>query len=135
MAIITYKKGTATRVSDEYVSTDFDCPCVAPECTETLIDELLVKGLDLMCLSFPILRIDSGYRCAPHNTAVGGAAHSQHLLGKGADVSTSFGSVADMEKAAEKIECFANGGIGVYDDGHLHVDTRGTRARWIGGKI
>lgn len=34
------------------------------------------------------LTVNSGYRCAALNRAVGGAAHSQHLTGQAADITT-----------------------------------------------
>jgi len=35
-----------------------------------------------------------------------------------------------MYELAESVPAFAQGGIGVYDRGFLHVDVRDHRARW-----
>ena len=39
-------------------------------------------------------------------------------------------SVEDMFDKAIMIPAFANGGIGVYDEGFIHVDVRDGKARW-----
>ena len=127
--VITYKKGETNKLSDEYNSTHFDCHCVYPQCTETLIDDDLVSGLDKLALIFPIIKINSGFRCAPHNAKVGGKPGSQHLYGKAADVETPFASTLELKNAAEAIAVFSNGGIGLYPT-WVHVDVRGVKARW-----
>lgn len=39
------------------------------------------------------LVVSSGYRTAEHNTAIGGAPHSNHLLGKACDFADSDGAI------------------------------------------
>ena len=74
------------------------------------------------------ISITSGYRCPAHNAAVGGAAGSQHLLGKAADIVVQGMAPATVAAIAEE---FGFGGIGRYA-GFTHVDTRATKARWNG---
>lgn len=79
----------------------------------------------------PIL-INSGYRTAAHNAAVGGSPNSQHLLGKAADI-----WIKDMEP--HELHHIINGlihdglmkqgGLGLYDT-FVHYDIRGHKARW-----
>jgi uncharacterized protein YcbK (DUF882 family) len=63
------------------------------------------------------LRIVSGYRCAVHNAAVGGATGSQHLLGTAADIPRGY---ADARTAQE---CGARG-VGTSGAWATHVDVR-----------
>lgn len=66
------------------------------------------------------LYINSGYRSASHNKAVGGSPNSQHLLGKAFDIRIT------PEVSRETIKKFAKQagfkGIGDYS-GFVHVDT------------
>lgn len=74
------------------------------------------------------LTINSGFRCVKHNAAVGGAKHSQHLYGTAADVALPQGfSPVQFAALADSLNKFD--GLGIYDWG-LHVDVRGTKARW-----
>jgi uncharacterized protein YcbK (DUF882 family) len=89
--VLQYKKKEGRKLSDHFISDEWDCPC--DKCVFTLIDLTLVERLEQVraLLSAPI-RINSGYRCASYQaelkargyeTAVG---TSQHELGKAADI-------------------------------------------------
>ena len=74
--------------------------------------------------------INSGFRTATHNKAVGGAAYSQHLYGTAADIVVS--GVKPSEVAAYAETLLPNkGGIGIYSWG-VHIDVRTTKSRWNG---
>ena len=62
---------------------EFQCPC----CHCVLLNRRLAAALQRLRdqLSAPIM-LTSGYRCAAHNKAVGGAEKSLHRLGLAADV-------------------------------------------------
>ena len=103
-----------------------------------MIDESLVMLLQCIREHFgkPIT-ITSGYRTATHNTAVGGAKSSQHLLGRAADIQVQGVSVEDVAAYAESLMP-AWGGVGRYPvkagrtKGWVHVDTRPNKSRWVG---
>jgi uncharacterized protein YcbK (DUF882 family) len=74
--------------------------------------------------------ITSGYRCARYNKVVGGAENSYHLFGMAADI---WVKGISPEQLAELAERTGFDGIGIYpDQGFVHVDVRGYRARWSG---
>jgi len=105
---------------------EFECK----HCGTVKIDPELVRRLQVMRdeIGKPII-INSGYRCPEHNRAVGGASGSQHLYGRAADIVCPGLTTAQLYKVAEKH--FEDGGLGRYA-GYVHVDTRGTKARWTG---
>jgi uncharacterized protein YcbK (DUF882 family) len=73
--------------------------------------------------------INSACRCPEHNASVGGAANSQHLYGRAADIviaDTSPDVVADFFDANYD-EC----GIGRYNS-FTHIDSRNRCSRWGG---
>lgn len=74
------------------------------------------------------LTINSGFRCVKHNAAEGGAKESQHLYGTAADIALPQGySPVQFAALAESLCLFD--GIGIYDN-FIHLDVRGTKARW-----
>lgn len=74
--------------------------------------------------------INSGYRTAKHNKAVGGATYSQHLYGMAADIKVTGVKPADVAAYAETL-LPKSGGIGIYST-FTHVDVRAVKARWNG---
>lgn len=78
------------------------------------------------------IRITSGYRSPAHNTAVGGATHSQHPLGTATDMNISGMSprqTTDLITSMIANGELPSGGLGVYD-GWVHYDHRPGNARW-----
>ena len=76
------------------------------------------------------LTVSSGFRCRKHNRAIHGSKDSQHCLGMAADLDVPENLTSEeLAQAAEQIPAFYRGGIGVYAT-WIHVDVRGTRARW-----
>ena len=82
------------------------------------------------------INIISGYRPPEYTKRIGGAKKSQHLLARAADIKVS--GMAPAEVHAEVLKLIKSGkmkqgGVGKYST-FVHYDTRGTAARWSGGK-
>lgn len=115
----------------EYFTRDeFKCQCGGKYCDGFPVepDEQLVRNLDKFrkALGVPV-SISSGVRCAQHNANVEGAANSQHLYGKAADLHSSK-TPEEMYAVAEAV-LGDSGGLGIYKWG-IHFDTRSVKARW-----
>ena len=98
-----------------------------------MIDESLVVLLQAIREHFgKAVVITSGYRTAAHNKSVGGAAYSQHLYGRAADIRVQGIPVEQLAAYAET--CLpGTGGIGRYPaKGFVHVDVRKAKSRWAG---
>lgn len=121
-----YKKGTVVQLSDNFKSTEFDCHGVNC-CSETVVDLELVDILQEIRNHFgKAVIINSGYRCNPHNKAVGGASKSKHKDGMAADIVVREIDPKEVAKFAESIGVR---GIGLYEWG-CHIDTRDKKSFW-----
>jgi zinc D-Ala-D-Ala carboxypeptidase len=109
---------------------EFACHC---GCGGTDVEGELVEHLQELrdLIGQPVIVV-SGFRCQAHNTAVGGATRSQHLLGRAADVRVRAMSPIEIKRLAETIDAFRDGGIGLYS-AFVHLDVRPNGpARWQG---
>ena len=116
-------------VSKNFKRSEFVCKC---GCGKYNADPKLVKSLQKLrdTIGTSII-INSACRCEAHNKAVGGVPNSQHVQGKAADIRVSDLTPKELAKFAEEIPDFNKGGIGTYNS-FVHVDVRGTKARWKG---
>jgi len=124
-------------MSKHFSKGEFACRC---GCGAAHIHPQLLAGLEaLREKAQAAVFIQSGCRCRRRNRAVGGAANSYHLCcdgapGRAADVKVRGCSVREIYEMARTIPVFQGGGIGVYpEQGFVHLDVRGARARW--GKL
>ncbi len=124
------------KISEHFKRQELACPC----CGQCRVQWALIEVLEdlrarLQRDGAPAqLIVESGYRCAAHNRAVGGAPLSQHTLGSAADVWSPGISSRDLYKIAVGIE--GVGGLGASDHRKtLHIDVRPTAAlvRWCYG--
>ncbi len=137
MTIKIYIKGRNVALSDHFNSTEFDCPCSRLNCTKTLIDDRLIKLLELFRIAIGGLsiKINSGFRCPGHNIDVGGETASQHLLGTAADIARKDRVLWSESERLFAEEVCKKDGLGTYitpGDRFLwfHFDSRGSKARW-----
>lgn len=114
----------------EFASRDgADTPRGAIGNIQVLMNQLEVLRAELGGSPITII---SGYRSPSHNTSVGGAARSQHLCGRAADIRVGDYTPAQVHAKIEELIAaghMTQGGLGIYDT-FVHYDTRGTRARW-----
>jgi uncharacterized protein YcbK (DUF882 family) len=114
-------------LSEHFRSSEFACPC----CGLAAVVPALVAALEELRtkLGGKPIRITSGFRCASHNAAVGGARSSQHLTGRAADVYVRGMSGLELYALARTIPAFHGFGVG---GSWLHVDVRPgpAIARW-----
>ncbi len=96
---------------------------------KVLIDSNLVSILQNIRSHFgAAVKINSGYRTASHNKAVGGATNSNHMKGIAADIVVSG---VDETKVAQYAESIGVKGIGLYTKKNFtHVDTRTSKSFW-----
>jgi len=110
-----------------FSKSEFACKC---GCGTNHYNIKLVYALQELrdLIGKPII-INSAVRCKTHNQNVGGKPNSQHLLGAAADIKIKGMSTLILYGYAIQIERFKQGGIGLYDT-FVHVDVRGSVARW-----
>lgn len=135
MAIKEYSlaKDGAKQLSPAFKVREFRC---RDGSDAIMIDQTLVVLLQAIREHFgkPVT-ITSGYRTAAHNTAVGGAKSSQHLLGRAADIQVQDTDPLAVAAYAESLMP-GWGGVGRYPvkpgraRGWVHVDTRPNKSRW-----
>ena len=130
MAIKAYSK---KKDGNKKVSTNFRVKEFA--CTDgsdpIFIDSDLVSILQKIRNHFgKSVTITSAYRTPGKNKAVGGETYSQHLYGRAADIKVSGVTPKKVAAYAETL-LKGKGGIGTYST-FVHIDVRGTKARWKG---
>lgn len=76
------------------------------------------------------VHVTSGYRPPAYNRKVGGVSNSTHIDGLAADIYSDYISVDELYDICDKV-IGDRGGVGYYpNQGFIHVDLRGYRARW-----
>ncbi|MDR1001857.1 MAG: peptidoglycan-binding protein [Oscillospiraceae bacterium] len=123
MAVKICKRGSVTKLSANFKSTEFDCKGKGC-CTETKIESKLIDKLEQLRKLAGNVSINitgSGYRCKKHNAEVDGAsANSNHLTGSAADINIKGRTSKETAKLAET--CGFTGII-LYKT-FVHVDLR-----------
>ena len=116
------------KLSDNFKLNEFACSdgsdavFVSPELV-TVLQKIRVK------FGKPV-HINSAFRTAVKNKAVGGSPKSQHMYGLAADIHIDGVSPKEIASYAETL-LKNTGGIGIYDS-FVHVDVRNVKSRWNG---
>lgn len=130
---ITVKAYSKSKDGTKYLSKNFRVKEFASKdgADPIFISPELVEVLQKIRTHFgkPVV-INSGYRTAKHNKAVGGATYSQHQYGTAADIRVTGVKPREVAAYAETL-LPGTGGIGIYSS-FVHVDVRAVKARWNG---
>lgn len=120
-----FEKGKKVQLTRSFSSLEMDCKCTLPTCTKTLIDINHINKLQALRDAWGPITINSGFRCAEHNTAIGGEKNSMHMKGIATDI------VVANKKPDEVQDLLVawDGGLGRYKT-FTHIDSRGIKARW-----
>jgi uncharacterized protein YcbK (DUF882 family) len=103
-----------------------DAEFTCPHCGVALVRPRLKQCLENLryAMGGRPIRIVSGYRCPPHNKAVGGAPDSQHMYAAAADIPAGYTRIATAIRAGFT-------GIGTKGEWVVHVDVRdGALRHW-----
>lgn len=120
------------QLTDNFKLDEFACHCGCNEhanYVQNLTELAQALELDRKAYGKP-MKIFSGFRCAAHNTAVGGVKNSYHLKGLAADLhAEDTDDLARLHLAVLRGGGFP-GGVGLYKSNPLllHRDVRGI---WI----
>ncbi len=114
-------------LSEHFSRQEFTCGC---GCGFDTVDTQLLGYLEQIRSHFDrTIRVNSGCRCNPHNTSVGGGANSMHLYGRAADIVIDGIDPKLVAELAEQIGC---PGVGTYGT-FTHIDSRSHAvSRWTG---
>ena len=130
MRVIVYQASDTSALSKNFTRKDFKCPC---GCSRQMVDSELVEKLQTIRdkLGKPI-KVTSGYRCIPHNAAVGGSSGSKHRYGMAADWRIVDRSINPVALGIIAAQYFKAVGIYWYDGAAMvHTDTRNAKATWL----
>jgi uncharacterized protein YcbK (DUF882 family) len=107
------------KLSEHFQNSEFACPC----CGLAAVVPALVVALEELRakLGNKPIRVTSGFRCAGHNAAVGGAKSSQHLTGRAVDIAVAGLTGMEIYEAARTIPAFRGFGVA---GGWCHLDLR-----------
>ena len=130
MRVIVYQASDTSALSKNFTREEFKCPC---GCTRQMVDSELVEKMQAVRekLGKPI-KITSGYRCIPHNAAVGGSSGSKHRYGMAADWRMKDRGINPVALGIIAAQYFKAVGIYWYDGcAIVHTDTRDAKETWL----
>ncbi|MDE6425136.1 MAG: hypothetical protein K2K89_03235 [Ruminococcus sp.] len=134
----TYKCNDMSMLAEHFSVSEFRCKCGKTH--DTILNPDLPTKLEKLykALNCSKIIINSGYRCASHDKAVGGSGSGHHVYGNAADIVCYDQSGNKI--SSKKVSCAAQdvgfGGIANIDSSYTatHVDVR-TSNYWKGNEI
>lgn len=133
MAIYSYEENP--QLSLHFRAREFRCKCSSPHTFQ--VSEQLISMLERLytALDCGKIIVNSGYRCAAHDKAVGGNGAGQHTKGTAADVVCydKSGSVISAKTVCCRAQDLGFGGIANITSAYtsVHLDVR-TGSRYYG---
>ena len=135
MMLMTYKHNNNERLTTHFSVGEFRCKCGGEH--PTILNTGLVEKLEVLFkkLDCSMIIVNSGYRCANHDIAVGGNGSGMHTKGMAADI-VCYNKQGGIISAGE-VCCMAQnigfGGIANIDRTYtaVHVDVR-SGSKWYG---
>tara|TARA_R110001592_G_scaffold17589_2_gene73937 strand:+ start:286 stop:675 length:390 start_codon:yes stop_codon:yes gene_type:complete len=124
-------------MTKNFTKEEFDCNCNCGVCEMPInVYHNVVKVANQLQvlrdeLKKPI-HINSGYRSEEYNKKIGGVKHSQHIMGRAADIVVKDMTSIEVSKVIEELidkGDMLQGGLGIYSN-FCHYDIRGERRRW-----
>jgi uncharacterized protein YcbK (DUF882 family) len=121
-------------LTKNFNKSEFDCSCGCGMPKKVLDNvKILAEQLQaIRTISEQPIQINSAYRCAKHNKAIGGVSNSQHILGKAADIVIKDHTAEETYELLDELmhyKTILQGGLGKYNS-FTHYDIRGKGARW-----
>lgn len=118
-------------LNDFQISRHFNLQEFAsPDTDEVKIDTRIVIIVERLRRELEIpIAVPSGYRTKAHNKNIGGSKDSYHMKGLAVDIVPKGISLRKLFIKATKIK--GVGGLGWYEDSHIHIDIRKNRLYWV----
>lgn len=123
MSVLRFRAHDNIQISEHFNSDEFLCPC--GKCAESFIDTVLIDKLEQARKKYAKpMKVTSGFRCARHNSEVGGVKNSAHANGLAADVQPLNVTKEELDNLYNVLyEIFDNIGDG-RNLHFVHVDIR-----------
>lgn len=132
---MNYPYNSTAKLSSHFSISEFRCKCGKKH--DTILSTELTVKLELLyaALNCSKIIVNSGYRCANHDKAVGGNGYGQHTKGTAADIKCydKSGKIINTKMVACRAQDIGFRGIGNIDKSYtaIHVDVRGG-GKWYG---
>lgn len=124
-----FEKDSIEKLSPHFNAKEFVCKCSYPHPVHIALD--LIERLEILrTLVGRSIYISGPFRCGYHNAHTKNASiNSQHMCGTAVDIKLKSYTDLSIDRFAELAEQAGFDGIGKYGN-RIHVDVRGSKARW-----
>ena len=115
------------QLSKNFTAQEMVCPC----CGVAKMDMKFINTLQSLRDFFGKgLKINSGFRCVPHNDKIKGGKTSMHLKGQAVDIGTGTMTGVEKYQLIQHAMDIGFGGIGIAKS-FVHIDNRsGPKVLW-----